>query len=243
MKKLILLFFIPVLGIGSAFADDPGHVVKLNLYPLAFQNFSLQYEKPFHDRMSVALGVSFMPSRSLPFSDLLPDEIRDLRFGGFNITPEFRFYLGSNGAPRGFYFAPYLRYANYSISMPTNILSEALNRPAMNEEFFGRMSGIGGGLMIGSQWLIGGRFSLDWWIMGGHVGVATYSLDVRGIANLTQSEQQTTRDRLDEYVDNIEVPGMGFSNITTNVDTNSAGISFKSAFSGIRSGLTIGWAF
>ena len=55
--------------------ETPKHVVKLNLFALAFTNFSFQYERVFNEKTSGALCFTVMPSRNLPTSIISNSEL------------------------------------------------------------------------------------------------------------------------------------------------------------------------
>ncbi|MBA3899279.1 MAG: DUF3575 domain-containing protein [Bacteroidetes bacterium] len=239
MKKVLIFSIFAFLGICSSIAQDYQHVIKWNVLPAAYKNFSFQYEKTFHEKMSGAVGFSYMPSRSL-FS-FGKEGQKEVSFGGYSITPEFRYYVGRSEAPYGFYFAPYLRFAKFKVTMDTDMISEAVGYD-INEKFFGTLTGFGGGLMIGSQWILGSGFSLDWWIVGAHFGFSTLSAGIEGDFNLTASEQYKVRPNADLFADKINAYP-GFNSDKPNISANSVSFSAISSFAGIRSGLTIGWAF
>lgn len=68
----------------------------------------------------------------------------DLAYRGFGITPEYRFYLTKRSdAPDGAYLAPFVRYQNLTFSDVTDASSKFT------------LSTVGGGLLIGRQWLVG----------------------------------------------------------------------------------------
>lgn len=100
------------------------NIVKVNLMALALKNYSFQYERVLTKKISIAVGVRTMPTGSLPFQDIFIDQfgdddpdvestIRDVKIGNFALTPEVRFYLNKKGYGRGFYIAPYYRFAKF----------------------------------------------------------------------------------------------------------------------------------
>ncbi len=222
-------------------AQDNKNVVKLNIFALGVQNFSLQYERAFTKKSSAALGFSFMPSRALPTSLTDSDSsglLKGLSISGFSVTPEYRWYPGSeDGAPNGFYLAPYLRYASYSMSTDYAFTDPMTNTTALYP-FEATYSGFGGGLMFGAQWLIKGKFSIDWWILGAHYGASTVTaaidMDLSALGPQGQAEMQAELNK-------IQLP-IGTS--TTKVTNSGVDMEFSGLpFAGIRSGLTLGWAF
>lgn len=238
IKALALVTVFASFFFNSVNAQEAAHVVKINLASLAFRNISLQYEKPFHDKMSVSLGVRFQMPRNLPdLTGGTADGTGNIESSlyGYAITPEFRFYTGDKGAPKGFYFAPYFRYTSFTVKT----VSEYTDDQQVVQEYglTGKFTGIGGGLMIGAQWLINDKFSIDWWILGGHYGTATASL--RG-ENKEGTWSQSDQDAIEAELKSQEVP---FGSTSYSVTEKEARLNWNMPFLGLRPGLCIGYAF
>ena len=223
------------------------NIAKINLTSLAFTTFSVQYERLLPHKMSVALGIKLRPSGSVPFKNSilnlasgdeededLTDFITSTRIGSFVITPEFRYYL-SKESGRGFYVAPFLRYEQYNLSSSFSFTDMFDNRTAV--PFKGSMKNFGVGLMIGSQFKIGNRFTLDWWILGPYYSFSS-KLDLKAEhLDLTPDDQKLFKESLD---------GVDISWIKTEseVTANSANLTMKGKFGGIRAfGLCFGVKF
>ena len=170
------------LLLGQQNAQAQKNVVKLNLTPLVITDITVQYERVLFKKFSVAMGIGYIPDRPLPgFFPTIPT-INNIKFSGYSLTPEIRIYPHLlKDAPRGFYLAPYLKYSKYNVAADfpwsykfsytdpnTGITADKTLSQDLNLK--GSFSGIGGGLMIGKQWIIANHISLDWFIMGGHVG-------------------------------------------------------------------------
>ena len=285
-KLLCICIALSVLFSKETFSkktNSSGHhnVVKLNLFPftlmgVGIKNFSLQYEYAFHKNMSCALQVGFMPSSGLPSSLTSADAtgtLAALKFTGFSISPEFRFYPGKKEkkkAPRGFYLAPYLRYSTYTATTffgfdqeyPTNGTPPTMQKNHYNLDLAVKYTGFGAGLMMGVQWLIKDRVSIDWWIIGAHYGSGAANITVSGASlstiladptvvpvldeNNNPTGQMTTvgamtRAQLQTALDDIKSPrGTIHSQITGSAV--SAGID-GIGYIGLRTGLTVGIAF
>ena len=82
--------------------------------------------------MSIQLGFFFMSWK--------PGDI-DTKFGGFGITPEFRYYLSESSAPKEIFIAPFVRYQSFNLEVET-------------ENAEANLSVIGGGLLVGAQTLL-----------------------------------------------------------------------------------------
>lgn len=136
-KSLSLIAAMGLLSLNSFAqkvnqADDAEkNLVKLNLPSLALKTLHVQYERAIFGKTSVGLGVRMMPKGSLPFSssfDSIDDQLGSLEMGNFAITPEIKFYMGK-GVFKGFYIAPFLKYANYNASI--NYEFDSNNRTEM----------------------------------------------------------------------------------------------------------------
>lgn len=134
MKKTLLLLLICAFSTG-AFAQKT--LVKASLLSPLVRTGSFFVEHAFSAESSAQLGFLYTG-----FS------VDQTSYAGFAITPEYRFYLSETPAPAGFFVAPYLRYQNNKLTEDTSN-SEAT------------LSGIGGGLLIGKQWIFKERVSLE----------------------------------------------------------------------------------
>jgi len=143
--------------------SDRRNIVKLNLPNLAFGNITLNYERILSARNSVALNVGFIrPQKPISFiNDAFntDESISAPEFSGITATGEYRFYSKKKGAGRGFYFAPYARYANHKLDFNADIQDNFTNVVT-------QLSAIGLGRQIGMQWLIKDRIVIDWGILG-----------------------------------------------------------------------------
>ncbi len=243
--KFILIVFTLVLLNVKLFAQEPDkqpkNVVKLNLAALGFQNVSLQYERAFHKNFSFAFQGGLLLSRTLPkqFQPKENSDFSDLKFTGFNCASEIRIYLGKKAkhpAPRGFYIAPYARFSSYKASaffMYTD--SNAVPIQDVPVDFKATFKGFGGGLLIGTQFIIAKKVSIDWWILGGHFGVA--SLHGEMDSQIVQDNQYSFYEQLEE----VSVP---YGTKTFEVKGSKASINLDGIpFGGIRSGFCLGVVF
>lgn len=236
----------------DASGRTPKQVIKLNLTQLALTNISMQYEFAFHKNFSAALGVSYLIPRSIPSQFFTPSSNGEgyqlPKFGGYSITPEIRIYPGKkvkHQAPHGFYLAPYLRYSKYSVkSSYVDIDSSSGKHNTYNVK--ASYSGFTGGLMIGSQWIIGKHFSIDWWILGGGYGKAKFKINaesVDGSLNMSPQEQQNLKNDIRTNIG--ELGSFGSGEVTVETTSNSATATVKGLpMTSLRGfGLVLGFAF
>ncbi len=243
---LVVALLASILSSGAKAQDtkaqDRPNVLKINIFALPLQNFSFQYERAFTHKSSLALGFSFMPSRNLPSVLTNADSsgtLKRMTISGFSFTPEYRWYPGSeDGAPNGFYLAPYLRYAKYSLNSTVTYTDNTSGKTYANP-VSASYGGIGGGLMIGAQWLIKGKFSIDWWILGAHFGSGNADLKVIGdFASIPANARADLKTQLDDIAKSAKI-----GTATSEITNTSAGINWVGPFAGFRTGLTLGWAF
>lgn len=133
------------LLLGSISASAQTNALKVNLLSPLFRTGSFFYEHKLNEASSLQLG-GLVTYRSLG----------DTKVSGFAFTPEYRRYL-SNGqqALEGFYVAPFLRYQQLGLSHTstqddgTTLIAKAT------------LSTIGGGVVVGHQWVYRRRVTLD----------------------------------------------------------------------------------
>jgi hypothetical protein len=150
MKKTLILLMAFVFTLQSFSQDQPKvatekYLLKINTLSLILGTGSIFYERKLSDAMSGQLGVAYLNYK-----------LSGTKFTGLILTPEVRFYTKKN-AIDGMYVAPYVRYQNYSLSDNTAK---------------GTLSSIGGGLLVGRQWVKPSGFTMDLFL-GGHYGSAS----------------------------------------------------------------------
>ncbi len=145
MKKtnLTLLFIIGF----SATVWAQENVIKLNIFSPIVKTLNMSYERKISESGSFQLGF---------FYTGYSDDISS--FKGFGITPEYRMYLSDTEAPEGFYLAPFVRYQKFDAE----------------DEFGneGTLSGFGGGLVVGKQWIFKEKVALDLFVGPSYVNTS-----------------------------------------------------------------------
>ena len=214
ISKIVPAAFLGLVLSVSAFAqskeeDKPkespkNNIVKINLSALVVKNISVQYERKVAKRISVAANVHYRPFGQLPFLSSVEKAINDpgvpvdqLKWGGFGVTPEVRFYVGKKGALRGFYLAPFANISNYKADLPIDYSNGIFNKTGI---FNGNISTITGGLLLGAQWKLGKSIYLDWWIIGPNYGSAKGDLILT--TSLSSIEQSDLRNQIEDLIAN-----------------------------------------
>lgn len=215
------------------------NIIKINVSSLVFKTGSFQFERLLNRKMSVALGIRLSPASGLPFRSSIENTIENkggevdeevksfingARMSGFAFTPEFRYYFGKE-AGRGFYLAPFVRYEQFNLRS-TYLLKTDTNETVTPIPFRGQVSVFGIGILLGSQFHIGGRLTLDWWILGPYFTANTLKLSA-GNLNLSPDEQN----QLKESLDGIE---FGWAKISSDVSAERAKLKARGSFVAIR---------
>lgn len=147
MKKFLLAAAL-LVGSASA-ASAQSTVVKANIFSPLVKTGSFFVEHRVGEHSSVQLGGLFTKWGS-----------GDTGLSGFALTPEYRLYLSSNKpALQGFYVGPFVRYQNLTLSSVYESFDD--NGNPRTDKAEAALNTLGGGVVVGHQWLFKQRFSLD----------------------------------------------------------------------------------
>jgi hypothetical protein len=188
-KSIAITSFLLLLLNNSAISQD--NLLKVNMSSFAIRSYAAQYEKVLNRRVSVALGGGFRPMSLIPF----PKETNDLvafvdkrvdyidwdntrpkesTVKGYQITPEVRIYMGKKEAPYGFYLSVYGRYNHINAIVPVEMELIYNNLPVpLRLPVDTKVNTYSAGLMLGKQFKIGNRFTLDCNLIGFSFGKLT----------------------------------------------------------------------
>lgn len=239
MKKIIFILLCLPMFAGAQSIIGGKNIIKWNVGSLALKNYHFTYERSLTKRLSLSLSYRTMPKGDVPFKSQLEKAIEsnDINFNNFQIgnsawTLEGRFYLGM-GRMKGFYVAPYLRFANFDITTPVRYTASGVTKEA---NFVGKVTSTSPGLMIGWQLQIATKFVLDLQIIGGHYGHSSGDLNFTTTTPLTPTEQTA----LKQSLDNIKADPFKF---TSTVNASGGQIKTDGPWAGIRSNIGIGFRF
>jgi hypothetical protein len=244
MKKLFTICLISASLIANAQeaksgdnSGDKKDQIKINLSALALTNISLQYEHVLNEHSSLCFGASILPSRGLPtaITDKSTNgDLTKLAVSGFSFTPEYRHYF-SGKAPKGFYIAPYFRYSKYTIDQIGFDYDSDLGGKKITY-VDGTLNSATLGVLFGSQWTLGSRWTLDWWILG--FGFGSQKAKIEGTGTFSNSEVQDMKDGIADL--DADFPGTLKSTITN----NSISVEYSLGAVAVRGmGLCLGYRF
>ncbi|MDE3253894.1 MAG: hypothetical protein KGO92_13890, partial [Bacteroidota bacterium] len=213
---------------------------------MVMKNYHFTYERSLTKHLSLSLSYRTMPKGSVPFQSQLEKAINsnDINFSKFEMgntawTLEGRFYLGL-GRLKGFYLAPYLRFATFDLTAPVKYTytstSGATAGQTFSKEanFTGKVKSTSPGLMIGWQIQLATKIVLDLQIIGGHYGHSNGDLN---FAAALSNDEVTA---LKSSINNIDAKPFKF---TSTVNNSGAQIKTDGPWAGIRSNIGIGIRF
>ncbi len=249
MRNLFLLLFLVLgfIGFGQENNDETSYKNELrwNLTSLLVRNFQFQYERALNNKSALVAGISMIPKGGLPMKSAVEDYVTDDEMGRkviedaemslFAFTAEYRYYLGK-GQTKGFYLGPFYRYNQFEVSQIQLEYEDELLGVTQGFSAHGDVTSSTFGLLLGAKFRLSERVSLDWWILGPHIGFGDGSISGVPDRSMTIIEQQEVREELE----NIDIP---FVDEEVKVDANSAELSFEGNWGGFRSGLCIGFSF
>lgn len=179
--------------------------------------------------------------------ELIDDEdtnqqLRNFKMSNFAITPEIKFYFGKD-VFRGFYIAPFARYAVYNGSIPFDFEVDANDDDVIDRTetipLNGDIKTFTGGLLFGAQWKLSKRIYLDWFILGPNYGSSKGSI-TGSTAHFSPVEREELRKELESVFEDADIP---LVKIKTEVNEETADVNFTGPWAGIRAGLSLGIRF
>jgi hypothetical protein len=133
-KTMAVLSAMMCLAFATANAQS---VIKVNPIGLAFGSINADYEKFLNDKTSFQIGANFISRK-----------IDDVRYTGFGVQAQYRWYLTKNDRPKGLFVGPTAAF-NF-VGYDDNFAEESDNYSFL---------AIGG--LIGYQWVFGENFTFE----------------------------------------------------------------------------------
>lgn len=142
MKRLLLaVTLFAAINQVNAQEGPALNAIKINPLSLFIATGNVSYERAVNQTQSAQLGLYYSGM-----------SMGGLKYSGFGITPEYRFYIaGQRQALNGVYAAPFVRYRSYTLS----------DKETSDEA---SLSSIGGGATIGWQKASSSGFVFDLFI-------------------------------------------------------------------------------
>jgi len=249
MKKIIVILLCLPMFAGAQSLIGGKNIFRWNIGSLALKNYHFTYERSLTKHLSLSVSYRTMPMGSLPYQDQLAKQIKsnDVDFGNFQIgnsawTFEGRLYLGM-GRMKGFYLAPYLRFASFDLAAPVKYTyTSTVAGPTFGQSysktanFTGNIKSTSPGLMFGWQFTLVGKLVMDLQIIGAHYGSGSGVLSFA--APLTNDEVNALQSSIND-IGNKTSP----FKLTGTANSNGAVLNESGPWFGIRSNIGIGLRF
>lgn len=176
------------------------HVLKTNLLgPLAGQ-YQLVYEHSLSTHFSAQLSAGYLAGQSEGSSIINGDSYSyDSKRSGFIIIPEVRWYPAGNG-PEGLFVGAFGRMRQANNDLSDNSQSTATTGVGQNLSRENKVSSIGGGAVLGFQWISKGGVSFD--IFAGPSYKSRSTETTYDTASLNESATNTDYDNLGDELFN-----------------------------------------
>ncbi len=201
---------------GKSWAQTTGPNNVISWMPNAFfpyQKIALGYERVLTDQLSVKLRFAPMIPRSSGFPGsgiverVVDDSVKDtgllgldFETGGFDISPELRFYPGSNSpAPRGFYLAPFFRYNKVNADVTQGMYIDEEDGDYIGD-FTGDFKTTVFGLKLGVQALINDQITLDFGLGFGYAR-NSWDMVVSNILDATPADYQENAENFQREIE------------------------------------------
>lgn len=227
MKQIVFaLLCLPFFAVAQK-EKSGKNTLKGSISSAILDNYHVMFERQIGKKNSLSIGYRYQPKGVIPLKNSIENmignpnvNVGDFKLGNTALTAEWRFYSKNM---RGFYVAPYVRKADFDMSVPVKFQpSGGAERTAI---FDGKISSFSGGLMIGTQFPLAEWLYIDFWIVGLHYGTSDGNLNAQ-IA-LNSNEQQELKRTLDD----VDIP---FVKLESTVNANGAVVNSKGPWGGIR---------
>jgi hypothetical protein len=238
---LILFLFLFVSGRcqESSYLNQQNVTVKWAPTGLLLGSASLQAEYNFGGRNSLTakLGLPVKAKRSFQYED----EDAEFTMKATSFLAGYRTYFSKKHL-RGLYYEPFFKYVNHvSEGMGTGTLD---TRKALYN-LTNTYSAMGVGIQLGAQFLIGKRFVIDLFFLGPEINSANNSFKAMEVSNTipwTHVEAAKAEQDIRDFLDQFPVIG---KKVQVMVDKENKRVTadYKGALPGIRTGISIGFAF
>lgn len=171
MKKLLTLAAcLGFAGIQATKAQT--HDVSLNLAPIVFSNYSVNYMYNFTDEMSVGSVLGY---QNITVDNTVTGT-GEIKYTGFYIAPEFRYYFNPDEGNDKFYAGGYLKYRNAGTS--GGVYSGFLSDGTTLVDYDVKNNGLALGIVFGKLWQT--RVGLNFTLWS---GVGYYLFDTESYTN------------------------------------------------------------
>lgn len=244
MKSTIFLFAVLLLAVAgfsqdTASSAQPNVIAKWAPTGLLLGSLSLQAEYNFGGKNSLTAKIGLPVSARRTFT--FEDEQATFNMKATSFLAGYRTYL-SRKHLQGLYFEPFFKYVYHtSEGVGTGSLG---SRPA-TFDLMNTYSAFGFGVQLGAQFFISKRFVIDVFFLGPEINSASNSFkaaEVNRSGPWTNLEGAKVEGDIRDFLNQFPIIR---NKVKLMVDTENKRVTsnFKGALPGLRTGVSIGFAF
>ncbi len=232
-------------------------LIKVNVSNLTVGLGTIQVERVLAKRFSITFGTSFRPKMNVPFAKTVEKYIdiadkrvdyisfenvkkQEAKYSQLRLTPEVRIYLGNKPAPYGPYLAFFGRYNYFRADVPVFLDVNYNNLPfRLQLPVDTKLKTSSYGVMLGNQFKLTNRLSLDCYWIGLHVGRAkVHGESIQDLGIFDENFRQNLRKQiLDTFKINenylsldVSAKGVTIDNVRRLSYFNFRGLGFAVAY-------------
>ncbi len=248
--KHVLFFMITLFSYNSSTAQEQyfekQSIVKINPMSFSYGKLSLGYEYVLENNKSFAIQVGIPIGNGLTGNIEDNLQVNDVTFedasiSTFSVRPSYRMYLSSKKrGPKGIYFEPSAKYQTIKVEGSDGNYKDPDTGKTYDLKTENKVSMAGIGLQLGSQWIIGDAFVIDFFFFGPEYNIGSFNSRFYDDGLIpAEDRQQLVRDIEETYND---LPLIG----TVRAVENDEFIEMKTSrttIPGLRFGLQFGYSF
>lgn len=246
MKKIklkkVVLFLIVIISFQSYNLSaqslfEGKNIIKTTLTDLPFNQYSVTYERALGRLFSLSFSYKYGPEQNIPILSNIASavgyngdnnlNIFDLTYSSHTTQIQGRFYVGL-GKMKGFYIAPYFRFANFNVKQPVKFsynvpVSDGFSINIDTTDIMkGNADAFSFGAAIGYQWQILNKIVIDFSIIGGGYGQINANFESQNSYQLNQNATTALENELNQKLSSLT--GYTFKN---EIDNNTNKINSR----------------
>jgi hypothetical protein len=239
---LTALIFSLTLCSQEAKTFTPNIAAKWAPTGLLVGGFSLQGEYRIDGKHSLTakIGIPLTANRSFEYEG--DDAIFQMKATSF--LAGFRNYFSRKKSMQGLYLEPYFKYVHHAAEGVTN---SSLNGKPVKWNFTNDYNAFGIGAQLGAQFIVAKRFVIDLFFLGPEINSASDNFKAVEVSNsvpwvLNGDDEKEAARQVQDFLN--QFPFIR-NKVDVKVDNMSKTVAadFKGALPGIRTGISIGFAF
>ncbi|HET7896552.1 MAG TPA: hypothetical protein VFL47_02755 [Flavisolibacter sp.] len=243
MKKTLALFTL-LLFVGRLWSQEstpasPNITVKWAPTGMVLGNISVQGEYNFGGRNSLTAKIGLPVSAHHSFT--YDDKDANFNFKATSFLAGYRTYLSKKHL-QGLYYEPYFKYVHHT-SEGTG--SGALSSRKAVFNFTNDYNGVGLGFQLGAQFLIGKHVVVDLFFLGPEINSASNTFKAIEVSNTipwTDADMKDVEIQIREFINQFPFI-RNRTSVMVDRENKLVVADFKGAIPGIRTGISIGFAF